>query len=697
MKKRVITVISILLVISIAVTIGVLFNKQNKGKSGEVKSAAVTDAVPTIDIYYENSKVGTILGYTNEMNEALMRDTIVPVAPSRQSKFKISTKGNKINSIRYEVESTEDNRLIDSGDITNFETGKKSATFVYEASAIMEVGTEYILKFTMTTDKHEKIFYYTRAMVEDKAFVAKQIAFAKDFSDRTFDETKATVLAKYLEVDNSLKNDNLGQISIKSNYSLLLWSALTPTRTTEPTVIAKEFCIKDSGEAGTYTLNYQIEATNAEKIKETYNISETITVWTYAGKQYVLAYDREMNQVWEAKENNIGNAFIDFGIQNFDTIEHAESDDQQFIAFQINGDVYNMNILSKEIQSVYKINAGSAEKLRQTKSKVIKVDNKGNVDFMVYGYSLATNHCGKNGISIMHYNSKENKTTETTFIPTNTPASILENELSQLCYVGDGSLYLMIENSIYFANLTTQEWGIIAENLEEGSYAISSDSKYVALNDKGEKYADSIVVINLKSGKKQTVDAPEGSKIIINGYTGTNLIYGICRDDELGKINKLVIVDNKLTEIKSYEKSGVFITAIEINDNIINIKRQKNGKAISDDQLLDNTEKISPAASSSYYNDDLKLKELALSFTNNLDSKLELKVLEDAKVEYTNNTEVTATFNDGIESKYFVYGYGKLQSIETDKKVAIKKAREAYGLVVDAKGQKIWIFEENYN
>ena len=141
----------------------------------------------------------------------------------------------------------------------------------------------------------------------------------------------------------------------------------------------------------------------------------------------------------------------------------------------------------------------------------------------------------------------------------------------------------------------------------------------------------------------------------------------------------------------------MFITAIEINDNIINIKRQRNGKAISDDQLLDNTEKISPVASSSYYNDDLKLRELALAFTNNLDSELELKVLEDAKVEYSNNTEVTATFSDGIESKYFVYGYGKLQSIETDKEVAIKKAREAYGLVVDAKGQKIWIFEENYN
>lgn len=697
MKTKIITVISILLAVSIAVVIGINFNKQNDGKKVEVKSASVNDEVPSIGIYYGKQQIGTMPGYTNKMKQALIRDTIVPIKPNRVSTFKISKKDNRIENIHYEIESAGDNRLIDSGDITKIKDEKNTATFDYVASAIIEQGTDYILKLTMSTDKHEKIYYYTRIMVEDKEFVEQQIAFVKDFSERTFDESRAKDLAKYLEVDSNLKNDDLGMITIKSNFNLLVWANFAPKKITDTTVTAKEFCIKDSGEAGTYTLNYQIEVVNVDRKKENYNISETITVWTYAGKQYVLAYDREMNQIWEANEANVGNAFIDLGVQNISEIEHVESDNQQYISYQINGDVYEMNLLSKEIKCLYKLDDSSSEKLRQTKSKAIKIDNKGNADFIVYGYSPATNHRGKNGISLMHYDSKKNVSREVSFIPCDTPASIMEKELSQLCYVGDGSLYIMIENTIYFANLKTHEWGILANKLQDNSYAVSADSTYVAFNEKGKRLADKITVVNLKSGKKQTIEAEENSKIIVNGYTGSNLIYGISRGNKKGLISKLVIVDKDLKEIKVYEKSGVDISAIEIMDTIINIKREKNGKKISDDQLLDNTEVVAPAASTSYYLDDFKLKELVLSFTNNLDSKLELKILEPAKIVYENDTEVSASFNNGMESKYLVYGFGKLQSIETDKNEAIKKAREAYGLVVSATGKKIWVFEENYN
>ena len=47
----------------------------------------------------------------------------------------------------------------------------------------MEERKEYFLKFTIATDKHEKINYYTRAMLMNEEVVPKQIAFAKKFSD----------------------------------------------------------------------------------------------------------------------------------------------------------------------------------------------------------------------------------------------------------------------------------------------------------------------------------------------------------------------------------------------------------------------------------------------------------------------------------------------------------------------------------
>ena len=45
---------------------------------------------------------------------------------------------------------------------------------------------------------------------------------------------------------------------------------------------------------------------------------------------------------------------------------------------------------------------------------------------------------------------------------------------------------------------------------------------------------------------------------------------------------------------------------------------------------------------------------------------------------------------------FYVYGYGKLQSVEANKKDAIEKAKGVYGLVLDKYGKKIWTKEEHY-
>ena len=113
--------------------------------------------------------------------------------------------------------------------------------------------------------------------------------------------------------------------------------------------------------------------------------------------------------------------------------------------------------------------------------------------------------------------------------------------------------------------------------------------------------------------------------------------------------------------------------------------------------LLENTEDKAVAANSSYYNDDIKLKELALSFTNNLDASIDLTIEKQGKVTFNSNVEVNSKFETSEDINYYVYGYGKLQDIFADKNEAIKKAREVYGLVTDENGHKIWTFEENYN
>lgn len=699
MKKKIIIAVAIFLIIGVGVLAALIFN--NKNNSSHTKKEVVEEnKLPQMSALYKNNNIGELNGYTMEMEQKSVRDVIIPAMTGKEVKMMISTRGNNVKAINYEITAISDGRLIDGGEIQSIEKKDKYIEFSFNTSAILEPRDEYFIKFIVSTDSYKAINYYARIMVVEEDFVADQIDFAKDFSEKTFNEDDARKLALYLEVDNNQANDNLGQTTIRSNYSMLVWSTIDPEKITDTSITLKDICIKDSGQAATYTMNYQIKATNGEKIEETYNVSETITVWTCAGKLYVLAYDRELNQVWEVTKQNVGNGFIDLGIQNQTEIDFVESPNQQYLAYALNGSVYVMDLLEKKITTVNHLKADTSKVLEETKAKAISVDDKGNVNYMVYGYSRHKAHTGKNGIAIFRYDREKNIANELTFIQCTTSAMMLEEQMKNLCYIGDGTLYIMLDNTVYYVNLETKEWGTLVANLEDGSFAISKDNKLLAYNTEGKvRGSSSITIVNLTNGEKNVIEAGS-DEITVCGYTGRNLVYGLgdkTKNTKFFPMYKLMIVDDALKEIKTYEPNNILIREVEITDTVIHMKRYKNGKNISDDQLLDNTENILPAAKSSYYLDNVKQRELALSFTNNLNPDLELQIIKDVEVKTDVNTEVQAAFEEITEMQYYVYGYGKFQGIYKDKQQAIKMAREVYGLVTDNNGEKVWTLEENYD
>lgn len=702
-KKRRIIIICIIAVLIVALVFGILWQIGSRmQKPTALQSKAVTADVPVMNSYYNGEGIGTITGYTNELDTEKVRDVIILISPQRQTEIKIDNKGNKIENIKYELKNTTNDNLIDSGDVDDLKQNDKSSSFTYTATAIMEVGAEYRLDFIIETNQHQAVYYYARAMVMDKDIVPEQIKFAKKINDRTFNEKQVSDLAGYLEPDPKLRNDNLGEVTLHNSYTCLIWATMAPKKIGSMKTTAKEFYITNGGYSGTYTFNYQIENLNAEDNMEKFNVAETITVWSYKGRQYILGFDRKVNQIWEANADNVGSKFIDLGVQAEKTIGHMESPNEKYLTYAINGDVYVMDMPEKKVTPIFKLNAKSYKQLQQTKARVVEVDDQGNVDYMIYGYSPADNHKGRNGISIMRYSAKDNKSTERVFIPCRNTADILDIQLSTLCHVGDGTLYLMLEDAIYYANLRTHEWGVIADELENDSYAVSGDGSILAFNTNGKnKKADSITVINLDSGKKHVIHADDGELITVCGYTGTNLIYGTIKKSDVDKvnflpINKLTILDKNFNETKTYEKEGVFIKDIEVTDTIINIKRNKNGKDISDDQLLDNTKQAEESVQSSFYKDDVKLKELALAFRNPLNKGKTVEVEKQGEVEFVDEAEVNTSLEKSSGNSFYVYGYGELQGIVGNKAKAIAEAKKCTGLIVDGKGKKIWTIEDHY-
>lgn len=705
MKKKIIAVMIIIVIIAAAAMAAVFINQPKKKNTTKKEPEVVTHNVsqlPEIKVYYGDEQTGTLTGYVTKMDTAVLRDSLVVVqSDKRQAKVAFAAEGVNVKAAKYEVKSNDGERLIDSGEVTGFEKGKKDVEGTIPVSAILENNSEYSLIITLETEELGEVYYYSRIMVVEDDFVTSQLQFAKKFSNDTMDSDAATKLAIYLEPDATLANNNLGQVTLKNNYDLLTWGNLSPAKVGDTNIQLKEVYVKDTGVSGTYEMTYQVEAQGNNEVVDTYDIIETITVWTFNSQQYVLAYERDMNQVWTVDENTVHSSFIDLGIQKDTTIDYKQSKEGGYVTYVANGSLWLLSMNEKKFTNIYSLTGAQKQK---TKIITSTVDDEGNVDFIVCGYSTEKAHIGMNGISVCHYNKETNKIEEKIFLPYDQPVDILAEQVGALCYMNDDVLYLMIGNSINYVNLVTKETGVITDKLKAGNYAINADQNTIAYNTNGTIYdSDSITISDLANGTDKVIEAGQGNKIKICGYSGNNLVYGVAPKSQINtkkgnnvfNMSSIIILNDKLEEITKYAKKNIYISDIEITDTIINLKRLKKGKAIDDDQLIDNTEKMEKIAASSYYDDTRKYRELALSLKKSLSSSLEAAINDNPEKNIAAATVQPVQPESNLKT-FYVYASGKLKGILTDRTAAEQAAKEHGGLVTNSSGEKVWTFEENY-
>ena len=129
-KTKNIIITAIICIFIAIVVVGILTRcSKTDSDSGNGSSSAVKENVPRMSATYGKTKTGNIYGYTNALQENVERNTIVIIKPDRTTTFKVNENGDTIRSIRYEVKSTDDNRLVDHGKIKEMKGSGKNASF----------------------------------------------------------------------------------------------------------------------------------------------------------------------------------------------------------------------------------------------------------------------------------------------------------------------------------------------------------------------------------------------------------------------------------------------------------------------------------------------------------------------------------------------------------------------------------------
>lgn len=704
--KRVINKIIVLFLVLIA-TFALYFTMSFEKADNETITMGKA-TLPTVSMKVNNEYINMLKGYTMEMEPQYMRDSITPAGADRKVDFTINNCNNLITGVTFEVRSADAANLYERTEAKDWQSGKDTTDVSITVDNMIEPDKEYILVLIISTDRYEKIYYYTRFEQVSEAHYDSMEEFAKYFSNTTFDKAKAEELIKYIEPSSSEENTNLGNVSIYSNFDQLTWGNLSPEKLNGAEVTYKELL----GDIGSFQLDYKVKAKNDYDTEQYYNVTEYFRLkWTDTNI-YLLDYRRTMNQIFDATGQSVTSSRVNLGIGEDFGVEYDGDKDGNYIAFVKEQSLWMMDVKTNQITSIFAFsNTPQDDDIRNVNKehdiKIVDVSEKGDVKFLVYGYMNRGEHEGKVGVTLYQYNKTTNEVDETIFIPFTRSYQILKETMGKLMYVNDSDvMFIMLNDCIYSIDLTGNEYVQIISDVKDGCYAINDDSTVIAWEkDMSGSGTSEIEVMNLKTNDEMSIKAESGKKIKVVGFVEDDFAYGIA--DESGIVTDkngittvpmsvLRIVDMKGKEQKTYSQDGYYFTSAEVSNNMINLKRAvyaPDGSGLQtapDYQIFGNVEDDEELASVKVINTELKKKELVINFASKVitSDKLSIRYPKVIKFDDTNALSLRELISS--DERYYVYGRGGISAICDNPAAAVIAADSVGGVVLDDAGNYVW-------
>ena len=699
MKKRVIKIGVLIIVFAAALVISSLVI--NRGSDDEIVDMGAP-ALPRISFTVDGRQVNILSGYVGDMEITAMRDTITPLESDGTLQMNLEADGNEISSIKYEVYSLDGGETYKTGELENVTPEEPMALELNDA--LGESVQEAVLKVILTVGE-EEISYYTRIERPDEITAAGALEFAQDFHTKALEKSAAEELAVYLEPGEESDNSTYQTVNIHSDITHIQWGDLNPEVQGEV-----RWSIKESNSVYTSLLaKYRVSCEDDNGETQMYDIKEFFRVRLSGDTVYLLDYNRDMQQVFNANLTVLDEDGIQFGIASND-IQYMTSDDDTIVAFVRERDLWLYDQDTDELSQVFSFSnqEGQDERSRndQHAVRIISLDDSGNMAFAVYGYMNRGIHEGEVGVGIYYFNIDSNAIEEKAFIPSTKSFAIAEDELGKMVYYNHEQemLYVLADGTLYQINLKNDDQTVLAEDLEDGQYAVSDDGHLMAYQTGGSLYtASEVTVMNLENGDQNTIQASEGDAVRPLGFVNGDFIYGKISSDDAGtmvsgeEITPMYEIEirnsnNEAMASYSFTDSGIYITDILVEGNMVTLNRVKKSGNVyqsTDQEFITNNEERSDStiALESYTTERMQ-SQMRLTFENGI-KDTEPKVLRPN--ELVSGEPLTITLGGGSEGvKYYVYGMGELEGIYDRAGYAIQEAEEISGVVISSDQAYIW-------
>lgn len=676
----------------------IIFNTSGRDLTSEMEEASL----PVVYLSSQGVDINPLFGYTEDMDPLYTRDTITPLYENDLSlPITIRTYGELVEKITYEVRTLDASRLIESTTVNEYIQEDETIRATLNIQNLLEPGAEYLMILSLQTENHD-VKYYTRLMIAKDCYAQECIQFALDFHNGTFDSSKQNELSVYMESDSSIKNNDLSYVSIKSSLRQVCWDDFQGTEVGKLQISVKEI----KKEYSVIVMNYVLTSTVEGGEIEYYNVEEYFRVRYGEKRMYLIDYERTMNQIFREDGTIFYEDNICLGIRNGE-VNYANNPNGDVVCFVQEGELWSYNAITETLIKVFSFRSyegvDERENNPQHEIRVVRVDETGGTDFIVYGYMNRGAHEGKVGISVCHYDSELNTTEELLWIPTDKSYQMIEEVVGQLMYVNSQNhFYVMMEGVIWKVDLKTKEIVTVAQGEGKNWFKVSEDNSIVAWVEGGNNLsATALQVLDMETGEKYLIDASEGTYIRPLGFMQTDLIYGEAEINkvesgvsgvEIFPVSTVYIMNDEQQLIKEYHKDGIYVFDLTVEDYRINLERRTlvGGSYVetTPDSIMNMAGDEMLVVNIDSYQDERREKVVTIKYSAGKETE-KPNLLTAKLTEYQDNRTVEMQ-DSGGENYYYAYAKGKVIKISESVTECVAAAAQQAGVVVDGKGQYIW-------
>lgn len=671
-----------------------LTNQGNADMTADMGGATL----PRIQIVLGEYEINPLVGYVSEMNVGKMRSTITPVDFQSGIALRIEEGVLPIKAMTYEVCSSDGKEIL----------YKEKRKEIGEEASLTFPGLELadreaILKLTLHTEKQD-IYYYTRICTKEGTDSDACLAFAERFHNMTFGKENTESIAAYLE--NGTEDDeteNLQKVTIHSDAEHLTWGELRPQIKGEVSRSIKEI----SGNYMTIVYDYEVECAGEQDETEVYQIREYLKVRYAEGTEYLLDYERTMEQELDASGNVLDNNGILLGIAK-EELPYMANEAGTIVSFVQAGELWNYNQSQDALSLVFSFADSEGYDIRnlckEHEIQIVSVNEQGDTTFKVIGYMNRGEHEGEVGTAIYFFDIEKNFVEEKAFIPDNISSEILLKEQEQLVYYNEQQevLYAMKEGTLYKVDLEKGKKEALVENLEKDQYVSSKDGRLLAYQTVSSlENVEEVKVLDFVTGKERTVTCSSGEFIRPLGFISEDFVYGIGRKEDAGAfvtgehvcpMYKLEIRDTDNEVVKTYQADQVYVTGVTVEEKMLILDRVVKNEsvytAVAKDYITSNEEVEKSNISVETYTSDEKERQVRIKYESGISDK-KPKLLKPKQVLFEN--PVLIPFEEEGEAEvFYTYGKGKLLGIYASAADAIRQANENQGLVVSESQKYVW-------